>query len=137
LELVPLDNHKNIFLLFVATDKNKVQIYQVSNSVIEQVFVLTGHEDWIRSITIQKLTSSQWFIATCSQDNYIRIWQLSFDESNNQTNVDSTILKLKRSSFAVKVSDESPINVNVELYSILLGHEEEIYGVCLYQNIGK
>ncbi|CAF4793663.1 unnamed protein product [Rotaria sp. Silwood1] len=134
LELVPLDNHKNIFLLFVATDKNKVQIYQVSNSVIEQVFVLTGHEDWIRSITIQKLTSSQWFIATCSQDNYIRIWQLSFDESNNQTNVDSTILKLKRSSFAVKVSDESPINVNVELYSILLGHEEAIYGLCWYPN---
>ncbi|CAF0775093.1 unnamed protein product [Rotaria sp. Silwood1] len=134
LELVPLDNHKNIFLLFVATDKNKVQIYQVSNSVIEQIFVLTGHEDWIRSITIQKLTSSQWFVATCSQDNYIRIWQLSFDESNNQTNVDSTILKLKRSSFAVKVSDESPINVNVELYSILLGHEEAIYGLCWYPN---
>ncbi|CAF2706640.1 unnamed protein product [Rotaria sp. Silwood2] len=137
LELVPLDNHKNLFLLFVATDKNNVQIYQVSNSVIEQVFVLSGHEDWIRSITIQKLTSFQWFVATCSQDNYIRIWQLSFDDSNNQTNVDSTILKLKRSSFALKFSDESPINVNVELYSILLGHEEAIYGLCWYPNTSK
>ncbi|CAF0793944.1 unnamed protein product [Rotaria sordida] len=134
LELVPLDNHKNIFLLFVATDKNKVQIYQVSNSVIEQIFVLSGHEDWIRSITVQKLTSFQWFVATCSQDNYIRIWQLSFNESNNQTNVDPTILKLKRSSFALKITDESPINVNVELYSILLGHEEAIYGLCWYPN---
>ena len=26
--------------------------------------------------------------------------------------------------------DESQINVNVELYSILLGHEETIYGLC-------
>ncbi|CAF2099888.1 unnamed protein product [Rotaria magnacalcarata] len=134
LEFAPLDNHKNVFLLFVATDKNTVNIYQVSNSVIEQVFVLSGHEDWIRSITIQKLTPLQWFVATCSQDNYIRIWQLSFDENNNQTNVDETILKLKRSSFALKNSDEFSINVNVELYSILLGHEEAIYGLCWYPN---
>ncbi|CAF4334532.1 unnamed protein product, partial [Adineta steineri] len=34
LELVPLDNHKDMFLLFVATDKNKVHIYQVSDSVV-------------------------------------------------------------------------------------------------------
>lgn len=94
LELIPLDTHKDskyiffliknnssnillfdflVFLLFVATDKNKVQIYQITNSVvsklkeinflktlvylfkqIEQVFVLSGHEDWIRSIIIQK-----------------------------------------------------------------------------------
>ncbi len=49
--------------------------------------------------------SFQWFVATCSQDNYIRIWQLSFDENNNnQTNVDSAALKLKRNSFALKIS---------------------------------
>jgi WD40 repeat protein len=87
---------------------------------IEQVFVLSGHEDWIRSITIQKSSKAalscivyddffsapfQWFVATCSQDNYIRIWQLSFDENNNnQTNVDSAALKLKRNSFALKIS---------------------------------
>jgi hypothetical protein len=46
----------------------------------------------------------QWFVGTCSQDNYIRIWQLSFDENNNPTNRDSTVLKLKRSSFALKNS---------------------------------
>ncbi len=33
--------------------------------------------------------------------------------------------------------DESPINVDVELYSILLGHEEAIYGLCWYPNTGK
>jgi hypothetical protein len=47
--------------------------------------------------------SFQWFVATCSQDNYIRIWQLSFDENNNLKNVDSETLKLKRSSFVLKI----------------------------------
>lgn len=82
----------------------------------------------------------QWFVATCSQDNYIRMWQLSFDENNNnnnnQTNIDSTTLKLKRSSFALKL-DQLQMNVDVELYSILLGHEEAIYGLCWYPNTGK
>jgi WD40 repeat protein len=89
---------------------------------IEQVFTLSGHEDWIRTITIQKtsrkrrllfllfimifdrLATLQWFVGTCSQDNYIRIWQLTFDENNNQTNIDAATLKLKRSSFVLKNS---------------------------------
>ncbi|UJR34031.1 hypothetical protein I4U23_021445 [Adineta vaga] len=140
LHLVPLDNHKDMFLLFVATDKNKVHIYQVSNSIIEQVFVLTGHEDWIRSITVQKTTPFQWFVGTCAQDNYVRIWQLSFDDknnNNNQTNMDPLALKLKRSSFSLKHSDQSQTNVEVELYSILLGHEEAIYGLCWYPNTDR
>jgi hypothetical protein len=56
LELVPLDKHKDskfsffkeeclienfllilVFLLFVATDKNNVHIYQVSNSVVSEL----------------------------------------------------------------------------------------------------
>ncbi|CAF1469362.1 unnamed protein product [Adineta steineri] len=137
LELVPLDSHKDMFLLFVATDKNKVHIYQVSDSVIELVFVLSGHEDWIRTITIQKTTPYQWFVATCSQDNYIRIWQLSFDVNNNHANIDSTILKLKRSSFTLNISNDLLINIDVELYSILLGHEEAIYGLCWYPNTNR
>ncbi|CAF1085809.1 unnamed protein product [Adineta ricciae] len=137
LELVPLDQHKDVFLLFVATDKNNVHIYHVSKDAIEQVFVLTGHEDWIRSITVQKTTPSQWFVATCSQDNYIRIWQLSFDENNNQVNHDPSALKLKRSSFSLKNSDQSQTNIDVELYSILLGHEEAIYGLCWYPNTDR
>jgi len=53
LELVPLDNHKDskfqlfdrlilfvcfllAFLLFIATDKNQVHIYQISNSVVSE-----------------------------------------------------------------------------------------------------
>lgn len=91
------------------------------------VFTLTGHEDWIRTITIEKSSifpyfldklcvnvfvfisdsgSREWFVATCSQDNYIRIWQFLFDENNNQMNVDSNTLKLKRSSFVVETSGE-------------------------------
>lgn len=34
-------------------------------------------------------------------------------------------------------SDQSPVNVDVELYSVLLGHEEAIYGLCWYPNRGK
>jgi len=33
--------------------------------------------------------------------------------------------------------DESRIDVDVELYSILLGHEEAIYGLCWYPNTGR
>jgi WD40 repeat protein len=97
---------------------------------IEQVFVLSGHEDWIRSITIQKSSKkstfifllfiigidfsapTQWFVATCSQDNYIRVWQLSFDENNNQTTAESATLKLKRSSFALKNSGTKIKSIN-------------------------
>jgi hypothetical protein len=33
--------------------------------------------------------------------------------------------------------DQSLLNVDVELYSILLGHEEAIYGLCWYPNTGR
>lgn len=60
---------------------------------------------------------------------------MSFDENNNTNNQstnDVSALKLKRSSFLLNISDANPVNVDVELYSILLGHEEAIYGLCWY-----
>ena len=70
LELVPVEIVPSVSLLFVATDKNKVHVYQVTNETvgefrfasfrktsvvqIDLVFVLSGHEDWIRTIAIEK-----------------------------------------------------------------------------------
>ena len=70
LELVPVEIFPSVSLLFVATDKNKVHVYQVTNETvgefrfasidktffvqIDLVFVLSGPEDWIRTIAIEK-----------------------------------------------------------------------------------
>ena len=63
------------------------------------------------------------------------MWQFTFDENSHGIDTDSTTLKLKRSSFALKTTKS--INVDVELYSILLGHEEAIYGLCWFPRRGK
>lgn len=106
LELVPLDHHHDsmflrfmvwcvflsifilVFLLFVGTDKNKLNVYQVTHDLVceplviskespridfhlsfkvELVFVLSGHEDWIRTIAIQKASKIR------ASDNSIKI----------------------------------------------------------------
>lgn len=37
---------------------------------------LIGHEDWIRDIDVCQPSNERLLIASCSQDNYIRLWKL-------------------------------------------------------------
>ncbi|CAB3993111.1 elongator complex 2-like [Paramuricea clavata] len=99
---------------------------------------LHGHEDWIRDVNFAHLDDDDVMLASCSQDNFIRVWRITkvtdlVDESgvidDNMKN-----LELTSNKFSV-ISEDVSLNYSAVLETILSGHEGWIYSVCWHPKI--
>ena len=116
---------------------------------VELLVSLSGHENDIRDISCvcpETHNSKTIFFCSCSQDNYIRIWNITKLEENalnkladkiniNKTNSIYDEYKSK-TSYVIKVEKDDHKNViidydyyNITLESILSGHEDAVSSV--------
>lgn len=94
-------------------------------------FSLTGHLNSIKdfSFTSQKfvLPDDTFYLATCSQDNYIRLWKLQPLANIQQTdNIDQYQSK---TSYILDLKDTDEQIWNVALDSVLIQHQEAVSSV--------
>jgi WD40 repeat protein len=99
------------------------------NNLIEFKVSLSGHANDIRDISaISPYTdsSTEFYFATCSQDTYIRIWQVNkLSTTHNPTNDVFEEYKSK-TSYVISAAEEF---YNITLDSVLSGHEEAVSSV--------
>lgn len=113
-----------------------------------------GHDDWIRDIDVCSPKQNQLLITSCSQDTYIRIWKLEAFETKKEVNgtiegsyskklalnvtnddeeeeekVRANEITLKSTSFNVNLSSNHQAKFELNLESVLYGHEDWIYSV--------
>ncbi|KAL9129852.1 MAG: hypothetical protein Q9217_001807 [Psora testacea] len=125
--------------LAVAGTKSVVQVYVSSNSgPFNAQATLTGHEGWIRSLSISNETSSpqsDLLLASASQDKYIRLWRITANKQNASATEDD-ILGVFESSLSNK---RHKLTGRKHTYlltfeALLLGHEDWIYNISWHLN---
>ncbi|XP_015786835.1 elongator complex protein 2-like [Tetranychus urticae] len=82
---------------------------------VHNLMKLSGHENWIQSIDLLSYGSDTLYLATGSQDNFIRVWKISKIDSDHSER--GRVFNLKGKYF------------EVEIETVLLGHEGWIYSV--------
>ena len=127
------------FLLAVAGTKSIVQIYiSCANGPFNLQATLTGHEGWVRSLSISKETSSpqsDLLLASASQDKYVRLWRIAARRKTapaqeaDPLGVFEESLSNKRHK--LKGTDGTFL---LTFEALLLGHEDWIYTVSWHLN---
>ena len=138
LALHGIGSNEDVFLA-VAGTKSTVQVYISSeNKAFELQAILTGHEGWIRSVSISKETTSSEsdvLLASASQDKYIRLWRIRareprvFSEETSTTAAFEESLSNKRHKLKGSHGDYL-----LTFEALLLGHEDWIYTALWYLN---
>lgn len=133
---------KNNYVIFIGGTNTNLYVYSFtynvkSNSIegeIEQSAILTGHEDWIRSIVIKKEPSGgEFLIASGSQDRYIRLWKLRINEFIDRSDQDKTKLRLlsnKQYKFQINENENENkkdiTDCSINFDAIIMGHDDWI-----------
>ena len=134
LKLLPLENGK-IILALVGTSDSQLKIFQVVNKKFNLLLSLEGHSNWISCIS---LFGNGGLVATGSNDKSIRIWKISYNNTDN-TNacVESNASALKE---FIPLKDRIKVEgggiLTFELESVLLGHEGVIHSLY-FDNTGR
>ncbi|XP_028410980.1 elongator complex protein 2-like isoform X2 [Dendronephthya gigantea] len=98
---------------------------------------LLGHEDWIRDVKLAHLDNGDVMLASCSQDNFIRVWCISkvIDRSGESREIDDIMkLKLTSNKFSITSEDVS-LDYSAVLETILSGHEGWVYSLSWHPKI--
>jgi elongator complex protein 2 len=129
LALAKLDS--STFLFTGGTDA-KLHVY-VQETEFKRVLQLHGHVDWITSIKVVASTGGHGFekgdmmIASASQDRYIRVWKLS----SNLQEVQSDGWDFGEDSMTTKthIVVTKTKNYSILLDAVLMGHDDWIFSV--------
>lgn len=125
-------------LLAIGLDNDKIYIYceQEVDKTINFVKVeeLIGHEDWIRGLDFTIDTSGDIFLASSSQDTYIRLWKI-FKRSENysENNQYDELVQESRIFQIHSMLSHEVLNYSAVLESVLSGHENWVYGTHWHQ----
>ncbi|KAJ7368239.1 WD40-repeat-containing domain protein [Mycena albidolilacea] len=151
LAMTVLPQSKVEILAVAGTDRN-VQIWTRSGDSFLRSAVLSGHEDWVRSLAFQEPAASEdtLTLASGSQDATIRLWKIEAFKKQN-TSLDSgpsgplsddlldafeaslgdladaeeggRQISLKRHILTVKSDQASPAQYSITFDALLVGHE--------------
>lgn len=121
-------------LALIAMEDSSILLYSTSSTIdhsnqkkigdFVKVHSLAGHTDWVTSIDCILVDSKGLFIATGSQDNTIRMWNITSKASKALEASENQEIKPKQQYFAINDQE-----FEVILESILSGHDAWIYGV--------
>ncbi|KAJ7667958.1 WD40-repeat-containing domain protein, partial [Mycena polygramma] len=152
LAMTTLPRSKVEILAIAGTDRN-IQIWTRSGDLYVRSAVLSGHEDWVRSLAFQEPTNPEdpLTLASGSQDATIRLWKIEAFTRHNNSSADSgpsdalsddlldafeaslgeladaeeggRQISLKRHILTVKSDEESPSQYSITFDALLIGHE--------------
>ena len=115
-------------VLACAADDFKVKLYVLKclskNEIFfEKVLDLGGHEDWVQSVDFVNFDSKSLYLASASQDSFIRLWKIT--HGNEAVGKE---LQLKKQSFAI-CSGKTNHHFSASIDAVLSGHENWVYSV--------
>ncbi|CAG5118142.1 unnamed protein product [Candidula unifasciata] len=119
-------------------DDHKVHLYVAGDDgQYFRVLVLSGHEDWIRSLNFTVDDAGDILLASCAQDHLIRVWRFArSSESHNSVQQMTSIAHLQpdeditaKETVITMVENGLEIKFAVSLESVLSGHENWVYSV--------
>ena len=126
----------NSLVLAVAGTRSVIQIYVKHHAQDEGEFrlhaTLTGHEGWIRSLSFTEHNDHahhDLFLASASQDKYIRLWRIRKDSPAVNGAGQGTALETLGKALSNKVHrlKVAAVDFSVTFEALLLGHEDWIY----------
>ncbi|XP_016051456.1 PREDICTED: elongator complex protein 2 isoform X3 [Miniopterus natalensis] len=113
-------------ILACGDDDCKIHLFVQQNDQFQKVLFLSGHEDWIRGVEWAAF-GKDLFLASCSQDCLIRVWQLCIKSTSLETQDDDSI-RLKENTFTIE-NESIKIVFAVTLETVLAGHENWVNAV--------
>ncbi|KAI9576037.1 probable elongator complex protein 2 [Glossina fuscipes] len=133
LKLTRLSKAEQVLLAFTTDDRN-IDLW-VNSADVKQTFQhvhkLKGHEDWVRGLDFANVEDGL-LLASCSQDNFIRLWRLSprGEEQvlNNRSEV-FNVLGVGDMRMEEKIVQFGKSWYAISVESVLYGHEDWVYGV--------
>ncbi|XP_050419397.2 elongator complex protein 2 [Patella vulgata] len=122
-------------ILACGADDQKIHIFTFQEDTFVKSIVITGHEDWVRGLDFSVDNNGDLLLASCGQDNMIRIWRFSRRESSSgqpvQSVKDLTLnedIKMQENTFTFDINGQLCYYA-VILESVLSGHDNWIYSV--------
>ncbi|EMP33910.1 Elongator complex protein 2 [Chelonia mydas] len=114
-------------ILACGGDDCRINLYIQQNGQFQKTLILCGHEDWIRGIE-WVVCGGDLFLASCSQDCLIRIWQVQAKSTPFVEVKDDDSIRLKENIFTMK-NKNTETTYAVILESVLAGHENWVFAV--------
>lgn len=138
LEMIFVSDGK--YMIFVGGTSEDLFVYSFEVKSLELTLQakLKGHEDWIKCLDFIRINENKWFIATGSQDRYIRIWNLEFKdveelEAENRKNK-MTLMNNKK--FPIRFQDGlNQMAINFD--SLIMGHDDWIQCIKFHPSAQK
>lgn len=131
---------KGKYMIFVGGTSEDLFVYTFEVKSLELTLQakLKGHEDWIKCLDFIQINENKWFIATGSQDRYIRIWNLEFKnteelEAENRKNK-MTLMNNKK--FPISFKDGAH-QMAINFDSLIMGHDDWIQCIKFHPNAQK
>lgn len=93
-----------------------------------QIAVLKGHEDWIKCLSFTtEAENSAYILASGSQDRYIRLWRLSLNEAedNSDDSLQLVLLSNKKHPFSY-LGGRGAFSFD----ALIMGHDDWVTGLC-------
>jgi len=110
-------------VLFCGSDDTNIQLYTLdSDSQFSVSQRLVGHEDWIRCMSTVTDDQGNLYVASGSQDTYIRLWKIS--KATNFAVQDEDQLTITEQKFT-----SNNVEFVITLESVLISHEGWVLGV--------
>ncbi|CCE61556.1 hypothetical protein TPHA_0A04810 [Tetrapisispora phaffii CBS 4417] len=106
-----------------------VHSFSLENDIIlncHQVAKLEGHEDWVKSLAFRyQETPGDYFLASGSQDRYIRVWRIRTNDLIDNYDEDQTKLTLL-SNKQYKFQYDQNLKVAINFEALIMGHDDWI-----------
>ncbi|KAK6334936.1 hypothetical protein TWF718_010376 [Orbilia javanica] len=129
------ENEDDVWILAVSGSSNSIQVFVGSTREGESDFTpsatLTGHENWIRSLSfVREASSDDLLLATGSQDRYIRLWRvhrgsaLPAQSAGSKMMIMGQALSNKAHRFSAGSSKQ---DYSITFEALLVGHEDWVY----------
>ncbi|KAI1304905.1 putative elongator complex protein 2 [Halotydeus destructor] len=97
-----------------------LDLLNLNTNVIDELILLSGHEDWVRAIDVQFSSDQVMTIASGAQDNFIRIWKIERAADDAKTEINERMFN---------INDGQLRRFRVRLETVLAGHEGWVYSV--------
>lgn len=123
ISLQPIPNSDEM-IAFIGGSKPTVHVLLMTAQSCEIVNSLPGHEDWVKSISIKQLSTTEYLIATGCLDRVIRLWKLVLESNETPEVIETNKLKLLTSKEYKFHSSKYRGKVFID--SVLMGHDDWI-----------
>ena len=114
-------------LLTSGGSDSKVHLYfspGASYLTFQLCYLLEGHENWIRSLSLACIMPSTLLLASASQDKYVRIWNINLFDKLPSVDPACIPNSLRRYLWS---APESSLCIEASLAAVLLGHDDWVY----------